>query len=149
MLNNVVLIGRLVAHPELRTTPQGTSVTTFRIAVDRAFQSKDQEKQADFIDIVAWRQQAEFVTKYFTKGSLISVIGSIQTRSYNDKDGNKRTAFEISADRLGFVGSKNDNPASNPNFQRSSSASQQPAPSYSSATSADFEELPEDDDLPF
>ena len=103
MLNRAVLVGRLTADPELRTTPNGISVTTFRIAVDRPFTSKAGERQTDFITIVAWRSSAEFVCKYFQKGSAIGVDGSIQTREYTDRDGNKRTAFEVVADRLSFV----------------------------------------------
>lgn len=106
MYNRSILIGRLVADPEMRTTPKGINVATFRIAVDRPF-SKNAEKKADFITIVAWRQQAEFVCRYFSKGRAIGVEGSIQTRDYTDKDGIKRYAFEVVADRLFFVESKN------------------------------------------
>lgn len=102
MLNSVCLMGRLAADPELKTTQNGVSVTSFRIAVDRTFQSKGQEKQTDWIDIVAWRNTAEFVTRYFRKGSMIAVQGSIQTRSYTDRDGGKRTAFEVVADNVFF-----------------------------------------------
>lgn len=108
MLNNAVIMGRLVADPELRTTGSGVSVTSFTVAVDRRFANKDEEKQADFIDIVAWRQTADFVCKYFRKGSMIAVQGSIQTRTYEDKDGNKRKAVEIVADNVSFCGSKSD-----------------------------------------
>lgn len=108
MLNVVCLMGRLAADPELRHTQSQIPVTSFRIAVDRTFQSKGQEKQTDWIDIVAWRNTAEFVTRYFHKGSMIAVQGSIQTRSYTDKDGNKRTAFEVVADNVFFGESKRD-----------------------------------------
>lgn len=104
MYNKAILIGRLVADPELRTTTQGTNVASFRIAVDRAY-SKG-EKKADFINITAWQQRAEFVCKYFTKGKPIGVDGAIQTRDYTDKEGNKRTAFEVVAERVFFVESK-------------------------------------------
>lgn len=100
MLNKVILMGRLVSDPELRQTPNGVSVCAFRIAVDRNYSGK--EKQADFIDIVAWRQSAEFVSKYFAKGKMIIVEGSIQTRKYEDKNGNKRTAVEVVADNVQF-----------------------------------------------
>ena len=103
MLNVVVLMGRLVADPQLRQTPQGISVASFRIAVDRNFARQGEQRSADFIDIVAWRQQAEFVCKYFQKGSPIVVEGSLQTRQYQDKNGNNRTAVEVVADRLNFV----------------------------------------------
>ncbi|MBQ6543311.1 MAG: single-stranded DNA-binding protein, partial [Clostridia bacterium] len=91
MLNCAIIMGRLVADPELRTTTSGISVTSFRVAVDRNFIRAGEERQADFIDVVAWRQTAEFVTKYFHKGSMIAVQGSIQTRNYEDRNGNKRT----------------------------------------------------------
>ena len=107
MLNSIVIIGRLTANPELRQTSSGLSVTSFTVAVDRAY-SKE-EKQADFIPVVAWREKADFVAKYFGKGSMIAVKGSLQTRNYEDKQGNKRTAFEILADQVSFCGSKSDN----------------------------------------
>lgn len=103
MLNKAILMGRLVADPELRKTPNGVSVTSFRIAVNRTY---DRE-QTDWIDIVAWRQTADFVCKYFQKGSAIIVEGSIQTRNYEDKNGNKRTAVEVLADQVHFAESKN------------------------------------------
>lgn len=103
MYNKAILIGRMVADPELKTTPNGVSVTSFRIAVDRAF---GKERKADFFSITCWRQQAEFVCRYFSKGKPIGIEGAIQNREYTDKDGNKRTATEIVADRVFFVGSK-------------------------------------------
>ena len=99
MFNIVVLTGRLTADPELKTTQSGLSVTSFSIAVDRRFGSGE-ERQTDFINIVAWRQQAEFVAKYFKKGNLIGIEGSIQTRKYTDKNGNNRTAFEVVANNI-------------------------------------------------
>ena len=109
MLNCVTMIGRLVADPELRNTPSGTAVTSFTIAVDRDFVKAGEERQADFIDIVAWQQKAEFITRYFRKGSFIAIQGSLQTRTYEDKNGNKRKAYEIIADKVSFCGSKSDN----------------------------------------
>ena len=106
MLNVVALMGRLTADPELRTTPAGVSVTSFTIAVDRSFVKQGEERQADFINCVAWRGTADFVAKYFQKGSLIAVDGSIQTRRYQDKDGHNRTAFEVVVDNAHFAGSK-------------------------------------------
>ena len=106
MLNSVILMGRLTADPELRQTQNGTAVTSFTVAVDRRFQ----REQTDFINIVAWKQTAEFVEKYFKKGSLIALRGSIQQRNYEDKNGNKRTAFEVIADEVSFCGSKADKP---------------------------------------
>ena len=100
MLNVIALMGRLVADPELRHTPNGIATCTFRIAVDRSFVRQGEERKADFIDIVAWRQSAEFVCKYFRKGNMIAVNGSLQTRSYEDKNGNRRTAYEVVADNV-------------------------------------------------
>lgn len=104
MLNVAVLQGRLVADPELRHTQSDIAVCSFRIAVDRNFGGS--ERQADFIDVVAWRQTAEFVCKYFTKGQMIALDGRIQTRNYEDKNGNKRTAVEVVADNVNFCGPK-------------------------------------------
>ena len=109
MLNVVAIMGRLVADPELRTTQSGTNVCSFRIACDRNFARQGEQRQADFIDIVAWRQQAEFVSKYFQKGSLIAIEGSLQTRQYQDKNGNNRTAIEFVVDNIYFAGPKQDN----------------------------------------
>jgi len=102
MYNKAILIGRLTADPELRTNPNGVNVTTFRIAVNRAH---DREK-ADFITVVAWRKQAEFVCTYFTKGAAIGIDGAIQSREYTDKNGAKRYTVEVVADRVFFVESK-------------------------------------------
>lgn len=151
MLNSAILIGRLVNDPELRTTPNNVSVTSFRIAVDRNYQKQGEERQADFIDIVAWRQTADFVTRYFRKGSMIAVQGSIQTRSYEDKQGNKRTAVEVVADNVSFCGSKAENgKKENVNNNLNVSPPDDNTPSYSSSYNADFEPLDdEDDDCPF
>lgn len=102
MFNLVVLSGRLTADPELKTTPNGVSVTSFSIAVERRYK-QGEERQADFINIVAWRSSAEFICKYFKKGSMIGIEGSIQTRKYQDRDGNNRTAFEVVANNVQFV----------------------------------------------
>lgn len=144
MLNNAVIMGRLVAQPELRKTESGISVTSFTVAVDRRFSKQGEEKQADFIDIIAWRNTAEFVCKYFSKGQMIAIQGYIQTRTYEDKDGNKRKAVEIVADNVSFCGSKNDNAAADQN-----TSSLPPAQAYATADAEDFKEIPEDDDLPF
>ena len=106
MLNCAIIMGRLTADPELRTTGNGISVTSFSVAVDRNYQRQGQERQTDFINVVAWRQTAEFVSRYFRKGQMIAVQGSIQTRNYEDRNGNKRTAVEIVADNVSFCGSK-------------------------------------------
>lgn len=114
MLNSVVIMGRLTAAPELKTTNSGVSVTSFTVAVDRRFQKQGEDKQADFLNVVAWRQTADFVCNYFNKGSMIAVQGELQTRSYKDKDGNKRTATEIVADNVSFCGGKKDSAAAEP-----------------------------------
>lgn len=141
-MNSCVLTGRLVADPELRTTPSGLSVCRFRIAVDRPFQKSGEDRKADFIDVVAWRSNADFVTKYFRKGSMIAVQGSLQTNNYEDKNGNKRTSYEIVADRTEFCGSKAESGTG------SSSGNAAPA-AYSNSTADDFSSVVDDDDLPF
>ena len=132
-LNKVILGGRLTADPELKQTPQGVSVTTFSIAVNR----KGKEAQTDFINCVAWRNNADFICRFFKKGSSICISGSVQTRSYEDKQGVKRTVTEIVADEAFFVDSKGD-----------SGTSEQGAPTFTAAQ-ASFEEVASDDDLPF
>ncbi len=140
MFNLVVLTGRLTADPELKTTPNGIPVTTFSIAVNRNYRAGE-EQQTDFINIVAWRQRAEFITKYFKKGSMIGIEGSIQTRRYTDKNGNNRTAFEVVVNNAQFVESKRDG--------ASAPAAQEPA-AFSNADASDFAEIGGmDDDLPF
>ena len=140
MINNSVIMGRLVASPELRSTSSGVSVTSFTVAVERRFGSKnDEERQVDFIDVVAWRNNAEFVCKYFEKGSMIAVQGSIQTRTYEDKNGNKRKAVELVADYVSFCGSKKDN---------SSNVSEASEPHYADTNDIEFMEIPEED-FPF
>ena len=106
MLNKAILMGRLTAAPELRSTPNGISVVSFTLAVDRSYSSKGGEKQTDFIDIVAWRQTAEFVNRYFTKGMQVAVSGPIQSRKWTDKNGQNRTAVEVVADEVYFADSK-------------------------------------------
>ena len=142
MLNVVVLTGRLTADPELKTTTNGTSVCSFSIAVDRRY-TAGEERQADFINIVTWRSSAEFVSKYFKKGQMIAIEGSIQTRRYQDKDGNNRTAFEVVANNVQFVEAKRDGaaPVGMP----------EPPASFSNASANEFTEVTgdSDDDLPF
>ena len=108
MFNLTVLTGRLTADPELQTTQSGVSVTRFTIAVQRSYH-KGEDSETDFINIIAWRQRAEFVSKYFKKGNMIGIEGSIQTRKYTDKEGNNRTAFEVIANHIQFVESKKSN----------------------------------------
>lgn len=132
MINNAVIMGRIVAVPELRTTANGTSVTSFTVAIDRRFSKQGEEKQTDFIDVVAWKNTAEFICKYFTKGSMIAIQGNIQTRMFEDKNGNKRKAVEIVAENVSFCGGKSDN------------ANTATVPDVS-VDDSDFREIPEDD----
>ena len=129
--NKAILGGRLTSDPELKQTPQGISVCTFSVAVNR----KGKDAQADFINCQAWRGTAEFVSKFFKKGSSILVVGSIQTRSWEDQNGNKRFATEVNVDEAYFVDGKSDGQASEQAFQLPSTTK--------------FEEVKEDDDLPF
>ena len=172
MLNRVILMGRLVADPELKTTGSGISVTSFRIAVDRSYVKQGEERKADFIDIVCWRQTAEFVCRYFGKGSMIAVEGQLQTRTYQAKDGSNRYVTEVVADNVSFTGERRDQNRDGYGSYGSQSyggssygnqgfaAPAQPAyqapvapasaqPSYQSGSAADFQDMPLDDDLPF
>lgn len=135
MLNRVVLMGRITAEPELKTTNSGMSVVSFNIAVDRNYCKQGEERETDFIAIVAWRQTAEFICKYFAKGQLIALEGSLQTRTYQDRDGNNRTVTEVVADNVFFTGDKREK--------------NNPAPQPMAYEQNDFEELPDSDDLPF
>ena len=113
MLNRVILMGRLTADPELKTTPNGISVTTFNIAVDRSYVKSGAERKADFFTIVCWRQNAEFVCKYFSKGSMIAVDGQLQSRSFQAKDGTNRYVVEVIADNVQFTGERRENNSGN------------------------------------
>ncbi len=146
MLNTIIIMGRLTADPELRTTSSGLSVSSFTVAVDRRFQRQGEEKQTDFIPVVAWRQQAEFVTKYFSKGQMIAVEGSLQSRRYEDKSGNPRTAYDVVADRISFCGSKAESGGSNAGGYGAGAAD---TTSFSNANAGDFSTVVDDDDLPF
>ena len=152
-LNKVILMGHMTADPELKQTGSGISVCSFSIGVNRRYsKSADQNQQSvDFINIVAWRQQAEFVSRYFKKGSSIIVCGQLQTRNWEDKQtGQKRYATEVIADEVSFGA-----PAANQNAGADRPAAQgytptaYGAPSFNSASSASFEEIPSDDSLPF
>ncbi|MGM9646068.1 MAG: single-stranded DNA-binding protein [Eubacteriales bacterium] len=133
-LNKVILGGRITADPELKQTPQGVSVTSFSVAVNR----RGKEQQADFINCVAWRQTAEFICKFFKKGSSICVVGNIQTRTWNDQQNNKRYATEVIVDEAYFVDSKAEG---TPSFNETPAFQTQQAPR--------FEEIASDDELPF
>lgn len=114
-MNKVIMMGRIVNDLELKTTPSGVAVCTFRLAVDRNFQKKGEEKKTDFFNVVTWRATAEFVTRYFAKGRMILVEGEMQTRQYNDKNGNPATWYEIIADGCYFTGEKANNGGGNAN----------------------------------
>lgn len=151
--NKFIIGGRLTADPELRTTPSGISVTTFTVAVNRRFQKEGEEQKADFFNVTAWRQTAEFITKFFRKASSICVMGEVQTRSYTDEQGVKRLAWNVIADEAFFVDSKTEapimaQPMAQPMAQAASYIPEQyqqmgmpPAPK--------FESLSADDELPF
>lgn len=164
MLNVAIIMGRLTADPELRRTGGGVDVCTFRVAVDRRFKAQNEERQADFINVVAWRQTAEFVSRYFRKGSMIAVQGAIQVRNYEDKNGNRREAVEIVAENVSFTGNKaesgggysnGDIPLPSPPPERPGlgqggpGSSSAPAPAYATGSAADFDEIAGEDDLPF
>ena len=146
--NKVILIGNMTADPELKQTTNGTSVCSFSIAVNRRFSRADQGQQnVDFINIVTWRQSAEFVCRYFKKGNSILVCGQLQTRTWTDPQGQKRYATEVIADEVTFV-----TPAAQ-GAPAQGGAAYTPdaygAPSFNSAQGTSFEELPNDDSLPF
>ena len=162
MLNKIFIMGRLTRDPELRRTPSGTAVTSFSVAVDRDFKGQNGERETDFIDVVAWRNTAEFVSKYFTKGRMAVVEGRLQIRDWTDKDGGKRRSAEIVADSVYFGDSKRDGESAGGggNFAPPS-YNNTPAPAYgapmgggytapSSGGHSDFSEIGEEDgDLPF
>ena len=152
MLNRVILMGRLTADPELKQTPNGISVTSFSLAVDRNFTSRGAERQTDFINCVAWRQTAEFISRYFGKGRLMAVEGSLQVRNYVDKNENKRQAVEVVVDQAYFADSKNAAPSSSPapSYQSAAPAYAPAAPvAFNAGSVEDFQEIDDEDDLPF
>lgn len=145
-INITALTGRLTSNPELKTTPNGISVTSFCLAVDRKYQPSGEEKKTDFIDCVAWRGTAEFIAKYFSKGSLIGIEGEIQTRNFTDKNGNNRKATEVIVNNASFCGSKSENNSGN-----SAPIESDPLSELANKVN-DFEELGgsvDDSDLPF
>lgn len=162
MLNVVALMGRLVYEPEIKTTQSGTNVCSFRIAVDRSFTRQGEERKADFIDVTAWRQTAEFVSKYFQKGSMIAIEGSLQTRQYQDKNGNNRTTTEVLASHVSFCGGKaadkpavrdfdqqTENHVREANTAHSAPQKPQNVPEYSQGSADDFSVIDDSEDLPF
>lgn len=162
MLNRVILMGRITQDLEIRQTQGGASVLSFTVAVDRNFVKQGEERQTDFINCVAWRQQAEFINRYFAKGRMIALEGNLRTRTYDDKNGTKHYVTEVFVDSVSFTGEKSGQ-------VQGSSYSQQPGPSYSGQSSAsrqtaynepserpiaigdldDFEEILGDDGVPF
>ncbi len=142
MLNKWMGMGRLTRDPELKHTGNNVAVVSFTLAVDRDNKGRDGEKKTDFIDIVAWRQTAEFISRFFSKGRMMVVEGKIQLREYTDRDGNKRKAFEIVADNVYFGDSKKSE--SGGGYQPGG-----PVPDFSDPAGAGFSELEDDGDLPF
>ena len=156
MLNHIVIMGRLTREPELRTTQSGIKVAAFTVAVDRDYSGRDGgEKQTDFIDCVAWRQTGEFVATYFRKGSMIVVSGRLQSRKWQDREGNNRTAWEINADSCYFGEQKRDNDRGGSASGQSSYGDQRqsyaaPRSGLDAPPPSGFTELDDDDgELPF
>nr|WP_307757360.1 single-stranded DNA-binding protein [uncultured Christensenella sp.] len=143
-MNKAILVGNLTRDPEQRTTSSGIAVTSFTVAVRRRYKDADGNYQADFINCVAWRSTAEFVAKYFTKGSRIGVAGTIQTRTYNDQNGNKRYVTEVVADEVEFAGSK----TQNQDMQKPTEQESRTADELFAEDLADFQPL-DDSELPF
>lgn len=151
MLNKIFIMGRLTRDPELRRTQSGTPVTSFSLAVDRDYKSQSGEKETDFIDVVAWRSTAEFVSKYFTKGRMAVVEGRLQIRAWQDKDGNNRRSAEVVADNVYFGDSRRDSDGGSGNYGGNSGYSA-PAGGYAAPVGggSGFAEIDEEDgDLPF
>ena len=145
MLNRIIAMGRLTKTPELKRTASGTGVTNFTIAVDRDFKGQNGEKETDFIECVAWRNTAEFVSKYFDKGKMAVVEGRLQMREWKDKDGNNRRSAEVVADNVYFGDSKRDGAAPAGGYAPSYGA----AENYSAPMSGGFAPIEDDGDLPF
>lgn len=150
-LNKVILIGNLTADPEFKTTPSGVSVTTFTIAVERRFAKPGDAVTADFIRVMCWRHQAEFASKYFNKGKSIVIVGSIQTRSWTDQNGQKRYSTEVVADEVTFGSTKSENEPKQNEIDSEAEYSEKTTPEQENAVTpaANFEELGKNDDLPF
>ena len=142
MINHVVLMGRITQDLQIKYTQNGYHVLSFNVAVDKSYK-QGEDRQADFITCVAWRNNAEFISKYFNKGSMIVVVGSLQTRTYEDKNGNKRKATEVVVNQSYFGESKRDS------AQQAQPAVQEPSVSYSSAAASDFAVADDESDLPF
>lgn len=148
MLNRVILMGRITHSLELKQTGSGVSVLSFSVAVERSFAKQGEERQADFINCVAWRQQAEFISKYFAKGRMIALEGNLRTRTYDDKNGAKHYVTEVYVDSVSFTGEPKDN---GNNAQSTPQSNAQPAtkPAVNIGDISDFEEILSDDGVPF
>lgn len=140
MINRIVLMGRLTADPELKTTTSGLFTTSFTVAVDRSYSSNG-ERKTDFIPCVAWRKDAEFICNYFRKGNMIAVEGCLFSRQYEDRNGQKRTAYDVSVDGVSFCGEKKE--------QTAPAAQTAPAPAAPTPTQMTLADAVDDDDLPF
>lgn len=157
MLNRVILMGRITRDLELKTTAQGTSVLTFTVAVDRNYVRQGEERQADFITCVAWRQQAEFINNYFGKGRMIAIEGNLRTRNYEDKNGVKHYVTEVYVDQVSFTGEPKQSGQSTgysaPSYTAPSQPKTEPQASTGDSVSignlSDFEEILSDDGVPF
>lgn len=143
-MNKVILMGRLTRDVEMRQTPNGVSLARFSIAVNRRFAGKDAQQQADFINCVAWRQTGEFIARYFQKGSMIAVVGSIQSRNWDGNDGKKQYATEVIVDEAYFTGSKSEN-STGSNTDLSDSG----LDDLNSQYGEDFATIGDEEDLPF
>ena len=139
--NKVILIGNLTTDPELKQTQSGLSVCSFSIAVNRRFKGENGQQDCDFITIVAWKNHAEFVCKYFKKGNPILVCGQLQVRYYSDNQGNKRYAMEVVADEVSFVAP--------PDTNSEAKNEQYATPTFTPKQGSQFEEIPDDESLPF
>lgn len=142
MYSKTIIVGRIVHTPELKQTPSGVPVCSFTVAVDRPFKKKDAEKQSDFYDTVAWRGTGEFVARYFSKGNPILVEGHMESRTYTDKNGQKRRVWELIADSVSFTGGKNESRTAAPDVRADS-------PQQADGSVNDFAEIDDDGDLPF
>ena len=156
MLNRVILMGRITQDLDLKNTPSGVSVLTFNIAVERSFVKQGEERQADFITCVAWRQNADFISKYFAKGRMIAIEGNLRTRNYEDKNGSKHYVTEVYGDSVSFTGEAKQ-PSGAPNYnsqqqnykQAPQNNNSEPAPTVSIGDIGDFEDILSDDGVPF
>lgn len=150
MLNHITIMGRLTRDPELRRTQSGTAVCSFTVAVDRDYQNKEaSEKAVDFIDCVAWRGSAEFVCKYFTKGRMIVVDGSLQSRKWTDKNGQNRISWEVQSNNLYFGDSKRDGQGERRDYDGGSQIPEGEPESYLGGSTVGYAEIEEDGELPF